>query len=66
MDLNSRSKIPMELIGVIQKFNRMNSGRIYPADLYEKYALRIIPDMRMRRIKKIYAEKENRKDGRAG
>lgn len=56
----------MELIGVIQKFNRMNSGRIYPADLYEKYALRIIPDMRMRRIKKIYAEKENRKDGRAG
>lgn len=55
----------LELRGVIQRFNRMNSGRIYPADLFEKYALRIVADMRMRRIRKIYGEKENRKDGRA-
>lgn len=55
----------LELRGVIQRFNRMNSGRIYPADLFEKYALRIVADMRMRRIRKIYGEKGNRKDGRA-
>jgi hypothetical protein len=55
----------LELRGVIQRFNRMNSGRIYPADLFEKYALRIVADVRMRRIRKIYGEKGNRKDGRA-
>lgn len=55
----------LELRGVIQRFNRMNSGRIYPADLFEKHALRIVADMRMRRIRKIYGEKGNRKDGRA-
>lgn len=54
-----------EIRGVIQRFNRMNSGRIYPADLFEKHALRIVADMRMRRIRKIYGEKGNRKDGRA-
>lgn len=56
----------IELRGVLQRFNRMNSGRIYPADLYEKYAIRIVPDMRMRMIRKIYGEKGNREDGRAG
>lgn len=55
----------LELRGVIQRFNRMNSGRIYPADLFEKYALRIVAEMRMGRIRKIYGEKGNRKDGRA-
>jgi len=55
----------LELKGLLQRFNRMNSGRIYPADLFEKYALRIVADMRMRRIRKIYGEKGNRKDGRA-
>lgn len=55
----------LELRGVIQRLNRMNSGRIYPADLFEKYAFRIVADMRMRRIRKIYGEKGNRKDGRA-
>lgn len=56
----------IELRGVLQRFNRMNSGRIYPADLYEKYAIRIVPDMRMRMIRKIYGEKGNREDVRAG
>jgi len=46
------------LKGILQRFDRMNSGRIYPADLYEKFARRILPDLRMRRIKKIY-EKRN-------
>ena len=55
----------LELKGLLQRFNRMNSGRIYPADLYEKYALRLLADLRMKRIRKIYGEKENRKDGRA-
>jgi len=55
----------LELRGVIQRFNRMNSGRIYPADLFEKYALRLLADFRMKRIRKIYGENGNRKDGRA-
>ena len=55
----------LELRGVIQRFNRMNSGRIYPADLYEKYALRLLADLRMKRIRKIY-ENGNRQDRQAG
>jgi hypothetical protein len=54
-----------ELRGVLQRFNRMNSGRIYPADLYEKYALRLLADLRMKRIRKIY-ENGNRQDRQAG
>lgn len=46
------------LKGILQRFARMNSGRIYPADLYEKLAQRILPDLRMRRIRRIY-EKRN-------
>jgi hypothetical protein len=55
----------LELKGVLQRFNRMNSGRIYPADLFEKYAMRLLADLRMKRIRKIY-EKGNRQDSQIG
>lgn len=46
------------LKGTLQRFANINSGRIYPAELYEKFARRILPDMRMHRIRRIY-EKRN-------
>jgi hypothetical protein len=54
----------IEIRGVLQKFERMNTGRIYPEDAYRRYAARIIPDIRMKRIETIFNLADERFESR--